>query len=914
MLHYGKNIVFFIVILCGAMAGSAQERDNRTGEGVIGGMVVDSSGKPLMGISVELKRLDRVAITDGMGYFKFENLLLELYDIQITGLGYAPLLATVKAVEKDSLGIKSFVLLPRVMGMKEVIVTARPAPLGSSSVVRRSAIVHTQPNSLADVMQLIPGQLATNPNLGTAAQLNLRQIPTTADAGRANALGTQIVLDGVPLSNNGNLQINQTILNSGPSSLPPFSSVAGRGNDLRQIPADNIEQVEVIRGIPSVRYGDLTSGLVVVTSRMGALKPEVTVRINPTIFQAAFAAGWESKSKRNTHNFSTDFLQARDDIRDNLNRYARVQGQWSWQKQWGSTKKFRTTTIISGYKTLDALKQDPDDSRNQSRSYSDDWGYRFSTEGIWKSRNNARWSHHYLLSLQGARQTGFFQNLVTRDLFPISTATKDTTMEGEYGRSEYLNQTTVDGRPLNAYARLESVFLKKWGNQLHKISGGVEYRMDVNNGAGRQFDVRTPPRQNYSVGERPRSFSEIPALHQLGYYLEDRVNGKIGSLPYVVQAGVRLDNVAPESVLRSKYKTILSPRINTALEVLPSWWMRLGYGVAAKAVPIAYLYGGDRFFDLVNLNYFAANPAERLVIITTRTVSLNDLSLQPYTSRKWEWGIDRAWKDGQISVSAFQETMRGAVGFNREVKPFPYDVLRILQAPTGSKPIVDPNPVRVDTFFAAYDRPVNNRFIQNRGIEYSIDFPEWRALRTSINLTGAFIQTESFDDGNFTDADRAYFSSQTPERIPIFASANRTIAQRLNSSFRLVHRIPAIRMVVSALWQTIWIQNNRPQPLSEFPVAYINRRGENIRLSEEEAKLPIYQDLRRVVAQPVSTQFPPLHLYNIRLTKEWSGGFSFSFYANNFLNQRPLHLNPITGGRIRRNEPLFFGAECTVRF
>jgi hypothetical protein len=359
MLYYSNKIVLLVIFIFGAMVGRAQEMNSRFGEGSLGGRVVDSSGNPLMGISVELKRLDRAVMTDGMGYFKFENLLLTVYEVQITGVGYAPLLTTMKAVEKDSSEMRSFVLLPRVMGMKEVIVTARPAPLGSSSVVRRSAIVHTQPNSLADVMQLIPGQLATNPNLGTAAQLNLRQIPTTADAGRANALGTQIVLDGVPLSNNGNLQTNQTILNSGPSSLPPFSSVAGRGNDLRQIPADNIEQIEVIRGIPSVPYGDLTSGLVVVTSRMGPLKPEATVRINPTIFQAAFAAGWENRTKRNTHNFSADFLQARDDIRDNLNRYSRLQGQWSWQKQWGLAKKLRTTTILSGYKTLDALKQDP---------------------------------------------------------------------------------------------------------------------------------------------------------------------------------------------------------------------------------------------------------------------------------------------------------------------------------------------------------------------------------------------------------------------------------------------------------------------------------------------------------------------------------------------------------------------------
>ncbi|MEJ7827479.1 MAG: hypothetical protein WKF91_04770 [Segetibacter sp.] len=62
----------------------------------------------------------------------------------------------------------------------------------------------------------------------------------------------------------------------------------------------------------------------------------------------------------------------------------------------------------------------------------------------------------------------------------------------------------------------------------------------------------------------------------------------------------------------------------------------------------------------------------------------------------------------------------------------------------------------------------------------------------------------------------------------------------------------------------------------------------------------------------IKTSFPPLHLFNIRLTKEWKKGYGFSFYANNFLNNRPLHANAATGGLSRRNEPLFFSAEFTV--
>ncbi|EXY31053.1 tonB-dependent Receptor Plug domain protein, partial [Bacteroides fragilis str. 3397 T10] len=76
-------------------------------------------------------------------------------------------------------------------------------------------------------------------------------------------------MDGVPMSNNGTL------------SQGGFSSTAFVGTDLRQISADDIESVEVIRGIPSAEYGDLTSGLVVVHSKIGQTPWQIKGKINP---------------------------------------------------------------------------------------------------------------------------------------------------------------------------------------------------------------------------------------------------------------------------------------------------------------------------------------------------------------------------------------------------------------------------------------------------------------------------------------------------------------------------------------------------------------------------------------------------------------------------------------------------------
>lgn len=349
--------------------------------------------------------------------------------------------------------------------------------------------------------------------------------------------------------------------------------------------------------------------------------------------------------------------------------------------------------------------------------------------------------------------------------------------------------------------------------------------------------------------------------------------------------------------------------------MIKSLWLRGGFGIAAKAPPLNYLYSGTRFFDLVGFNYFAANPSERLVVLTTRTVNLDDLNLAPYISKKWETGFDWTYRGAQTSVSLFQETTTGAIGFNREVKPFPYPKFSAQSFPQGQPPVLNPTPSGIDTFFAVYDVPVNNRYIQNRGVEYSIDLPEIKSIRTSFNITGAYISTESFDDGRFTDADKAYGNNQTPVRIGVYQSSAKVTATRFNSSIRLIHRIPQLNMIVSGLWQTVWISTSQSQTLSPYPVAFVNRRGEVTDLSEDDAKSPAYNDLVRLVDDGFRSSFPPLHLYNIRLTKEWKKGYSFSFFANNFLNQRPssrVATSTTTTAFVRRNEPLFFGAEFSI--
>ena len=46
------------------------------------------------------------------------------------------------------------------------------------------------------------------------------------------------------------------------------TSTMSKGMDMRTISTDNIEKVEIIRGIPSVAYGNVANGAVIIQRKM----------------------------------------------------------------------------------------------------------------------------------------------------------------------------------------------------------------------------------------------------------------------------------------------------------------------------------------------------------------------------------------------------------------------------------------------------------------------------------------------------------------------------------------------------------------------------------------------------------------------------------------------------------------------
>lgn len=127
---------------------------------------------------------------------------------------------------------------------------------------------HLQPTSFSDLLELLPGNISQTPDMGKANTITLRETgaisATGAKSGLSDdyaitSLGTLFIVDGAPISGDADLQSVPSASASDPESK---RSVTNRGVDMRTLSTDDIESVEIVRGIPSAEYGNLTSGMV----------------------------------------------------------------------------------------------------------------------------------------------------------------------------------------------------------------------------------------------------------------------------------------------------------------------------------------------------------------------------------------------------------------------------------------------------------------------------------------------------------------------------------------------------------------------------------------------------------------------------------------------------------------------------
>ena len=923
------------------------------------GKIIDYESKePLEFVTVQIPKQGLWAISDKDGNF---HILLDksgTYEYEIQTLGYQKETGKINA---DSSNKKPLVfkLRPLSLALSEVVVTAQEHKNGSTSTIAQTAIQHLQPKSVDDLLQLLPGGVTKNPDLNSVGQAYIREISSNSN----NALGTAVVVNGAPLSNDANLQTLSTAKSG--ASLINSQSTSGQGTDLRTISPDNIESVEVIRGIPSVEYGNLTSGAVIIKTKSGVTPLEAKVKLDSYSKMFYAGKGFLLGEKAGAMNLSADYSQSYDDIRMKYKGFDRVTANVGYSNTFMKHSTPLTFNVnISFYSNINNEKADPQLKTNEQIK-NENMGIRFNLEGNW--RLNKSWISNlgYSFMTSYSRQKDF-QNkyvILQSGVTPISDSYVSQEYQSRFQSASYYSPFSVEGIPVDVFAQLKADKLFQISADcFSRLKIGFDWNYNVNKGKGLLFNPLLPPEVSGNQSIRTRSFKEIPAMSQLSVFLEDRFQIPIKSSLLTLQAGIRMTELFINRAQANRGNIfIVDPRFNLEYNILnkennsifDDLTISTGFGITSKSPTLLYLYPDKAYFDETSFASISANdPSKALSVMTTKVIDdTSNPNLKPTVNRKIEVGLSAKVHQFMGSMNFFYEKSKNEFGFSTapvimpfrrygipaEAEDFSYNNGMVYYTQAGTQHEAT---VTNDVSFFTYSRPANRYQTRKKGVEYNFNFGEIPFLKTSVIVDGAWLYIKRISTTqSYKTISTSYAGEKYPYMAVMPAGLDGTINTRFNTNFRFITHIPQLKMIFSTTAQVIWKQSERricedesgnslyyksPDPQANNvekyfvnPVGFIDRNG--IYTTWNESYNSDYK-YRLMMTQYVHSNYfgkenyPTTVILNFRLTKEIGKMLELSFMANNFLKIRKTAKRETSTGYTTLTIPMYFGAEMKLKF
>ena len=923
----------YTLLLLGLLLASAAEAQT-TDEARLEVTVTDAASGEALGYAVcslrpkEGNGKERAAAADARGVCLLEGLKPGRFELRLLYMGHVFLQGELQLPAGLTRRRIRLDIDPVAIG--EVLVTAAESKgPTSSSKIGREAIAHIQPSSIADLMELIPGGRATDPSFGAPQEIRLREAAPSSSANYAtSALGTQIQVDGIPISNDANLQYSTSY-----GSIQEYANV-NRGVDTRAISTDDIESVEIVRGIPSVEYGDLTSGLVKVKRREGGR--DLTARFKADMSSKLFSVGkgFERKGRgdaeRTTLNINADYLTAASDPRNPRQSYQRLTGSVRFGRHWqGSAYRYSAGGSLDYTGSFDNKKSDQDL----------DNGLGGPVERYKSNYNRTQFAATFAVE---ARHRQFFHSL---DLTASLSAEFDRidrwrfvetgsdfaktwgTEAGEYDAviipASYDATLLVDGKPFYGYAKAIAIFNADTERSRNTLRVGADWSMDKNYGRGLVFDVARP--FSPQMDSRPRAYDAIPALHKLSFFLEDATTLALGDFRVEATGGVRaasMFNLGRRYTIQGKF--YFDPRANVVV-ALPRFHvagrnltLRLGGGVGwhTKFPTMDSLYPDTEYFDFTQLNYWPANPALRRINLRLYTLDPTNYDLRAARNFKWEVRLDADWNDNQLSVTYFREDMTSGFRTTSDYRSFTfrdYDETAIDMEQLDGPPSLDGIPYTEETRLGGYSRSTNGSRTEKSGIEFAFTSQRIRAIATRVTVTGAYFRT------NYSNMHPEYLlptsapGGQTYPYVGYYFSTDGYLREMCNTNFLLdTQRIPCRVPILST---SLWFLGSRNTPVSAWPISYLDEDLVSHPFTAESAADGLLSALVRdsdpTLWRYVTTPFSMN--VNLKITKKlYRDKMAVALFVNKLLDYTPDY-HTSDGRHIRREVTPYFGMELNIK-
>ena len=885
-------IAFFISGLCSALFA---QTDKATVEGV----VRDSDGKPLSFATMFIAELGTGVSTDLEGKFRFTGTKGTEYTLNVSYLNHVDKEVKVKAGSPEPLVI---VLEEQSYELAEVVVMADyKKNQGSTAVINQQALEHIQPTSVADVLSLIPGGLFRESSATGFNRISLRQSGSDDNT----SLGMAVVMDGIPQDNDG---FRASIPGL---STDEYSDRLGmnRGIDLKTLSTDHIRKIEIVKGISSAKLGNLSSGVIQTTSKIGITPAQLRMKVDPLTKLIYLGKGFRISPKMGYLHTGIDYTSVYDDRRDPMSKYSRLTGQVTYNNSVdvGDKTLFLFFKLSEVY-TLNQAKED-----ELTQDYNESFRNKYSRTGasfkaqmydLGKIVDNVEFiaSADYTYDLIDRNRL-----VQTGTPLPSPLATEEGESEGIYLPSTYYSPFQIENKPLSLLTQLNAESLFETRSFRHKVIYGLSWKRTKNYGEGVMVDMTRPPYPGNNEYVRPVPNRSIPALSVGAAYAEEQLKHSNRWFDFELNAGVRFTQMFN---LDTKYtelrKLQVEPRINAAL----SFNIDLAGG---KSLRNMFRFGFGQENKLPTLDYIYPDRVYKIYDVTNN-------SLRPNRNTKYEAGWDVEYEGYSLSLTFFKE--HSDRGFESVAEYSPVRYTRYVD-PIDGQPIVGRRPEKEDyvadpyATFVDMDIVRNSMKVEKKGLEYLLRFPKIIPLSTTVEINGAYYDTR-YSSGAPLQYHPAFRDDDRPQPyVGIYRRQDITRQRIFNTNLWFNTNIPRYKMIFTTFFQFIWLNEEMRINGDEYPSAYFDTDGRMHTVDDR-----ILQSIKdghtvwrhyHIYKEDFSETLPVSLTVNFKVTKEFSRMIRASFFVNNILDINPLYKNRYNQN-VRVWQKSFFGAEMTFSF
>ena len=921
-----KRLLFFVIIFCQMAMLHAQQI-------TIAGRVTDEeTQKPIEFASILMKENGLWAITGADGSFHIKNIPAGKVVLTIQCLGYATRQIALD-INKDIPRLR-INLKQENLKLDEVTVTAKRKDNESTTsyTIDRAALDQQQLLNVSDIATLLPGGKTVNATLMSDNRIALR---SGSQEKGSPSFGTAIEVDGMRLDNN---------------------ATAGEtaGASTRTISSSNIESIEIVTGIPSVEYGDLSNGVVKVNTRKGKSPFIVEGKLNQHTQQIALNKGFDLGSRSGVLNASFEHARSFSDAASPHTAYQRNILSLNYmnifmRETTPLTLNIGLTGNIGGYNA----EADPDNELDDY-SKSRDNNLRAHFELNWLL--NKKWITN--LSLRGSLST---VDRKSEDYTHTNSATTLANLhameEGYFIATNYDSNPNApiilgptgywhvkqfnDSKPINGSLRLKADWTRRFDKMMSRLMLGAEYTGSRNNGQGSYYDDL-----RYAPTWREYRYDDLPALNNIALYAEEKISiptSKLSTLE--ITAGLRDDITI---INGSEYGTVssLSPRFNGRYtfwknrrkRVVSELVLHAGWGKSVKLPSFQVLYPSPSYYDIeVFRSPSTANNTTVSAWYTRPSKALYNPDLKWQYTNQTDIGIEMNIKGTRVSLSAFHHRTYNPYMATTEYTPFSYfytpvSALEGLTIPTdGRTYTIDPTtgtvtvssadgssavvPNNERRFYLSNTRYINASPLDRYGLEWIIDFKQFKALNTSLRFDGNYYYYKSEDETLFASMHNSntkmtgtgepyqyigWYRGTNGTSTAQTSIANGAISKTLNLNTTITTHIPNIRLIMALRIESTLYSYRKNLSNFEgdvYPEYYTTWDAPDTKIPFAEkfqwAKdndATLYNDLQNLVVHPNTAyvmnanRISAYYSANLSVTKEIGDHVSISFYANNFFN------------------------------